>query len=691
MSEAIRDEVAEGIHRCAVVAGDLVALRDATHELRLSSDPRAQLAAALFDLDRARRGDAEARRTMAQVADALLLFWRDGTGETLAAGHPELVRLWDATRALLATFDAQRLAQALRSCWDARGDVDALTAAVAAIPSSTRRMDFARCLYHLELARLAVAASRAEFSARAGLLAEAYQDPAVAKELIGDDEGLAELWRDLVPYLDEFFEHQERKAFLARSTQVTAPSLPQVQARDRDKTDPGRPVPLGSEERAVPSFRTLLRKHNEAPAPTPPGPPSFSSQGSGLSSVPPPRTTAPFESQDSGLSTAPTPPPFAAPEAAEEAPAADESASPVAPPSPPRGRAPFGERPARDSAESPFAPHTEDLSPAPSPPPVPRGDEAPRARSPFGERPAAPAPPRASPFARHAGDLSPAPTPPPVPSTGDASAFARSAGAPGDTLQDTPPLSAHVNDLLAAFEAPPELVDELFTPPPALPPSAQPPLGEVPPPRTPTGELEVVEEEALIEAEPEQPPLPPRPPALTPSEGLPALDIELAELEPEFEPDAPTLDFWAHTFDVLQMAGGAEGRTSQRLFATETRADRKRLVDYLDTLPSHLAVPEARAFACLTRLLLAVQTKEKGLFGQANPVRQDAVTAALGLLTSPPDAAGRAAVWFELDGPDTREQLAKGLEVLTQYLAWCARENVDPLSTAAPRRFALSG
>jgi hypothetical protein len=72
-------------------------------------------------------------------------------------------------------------------------------------------------------------------------------------------------------------------------------------------------------------------------------------------------------------------------------------------------------------------------------------------------------------------------------------------------------------------------------------------------------------------------------------------------------------------------------------------------------------------------------------------VRQEAVTAALGLLSASPDAAGRAAVWFELDGLETREQLAKGLDIVTRYLAWCSRARVDPLDPQAPRRFATGG
>ena len=61
------------------------------------------------------------------------------------------------------------------------------------------------------------------------------------------------------------------------------------------------------------------------------------------------------------------------------------------------------------------------------------------------------------------------------------------------------------------------------------------------------------------------------------------------------------------------------------MLATESRTDRKRLTTWLDGMGNHLAVPEARAFAALVRLVLAGETKEKSLFGQANPRRKEAL------------------------------------------------------------------
>lgn len=520
MGEAFQDEVATAIERCATVVGDLDALKDALHELRLSSDDRAQFATALFDLDRARRGAADARLTMLLVADALLAFWREGTGEALATQHPVLQRLWHEASELLKTFEDKRLERLLQACWDARADATALLEAVAELqPDGVRRVEFARCLYHLELARLSVAESRAEFSARVGLLTEAYQDEAVARELIGDDAGLERLWIELLPYLDEFFELQEHRA-------------------------------------------------------RPPEPPP-----------PPPRPSEP--------------------------------------------------RSPRPSAPRPSAP-------------------VPRFQSLLHEAPPAPPPPRELPLAARRQI--------------DRSLL--------KTQRIVPPVVAGAE--------PPTLEPPTLEPPTFEPDTLEPDTLE-PDPVDPDDGIDAITDTTPFERLP-----PPPPPALTPAQGVPAIDDAdlLDDDEPLYEPDEATLDFWGHTFEVLQLAGGAEGRNEQRLFTTESRADRRRLTGYLDTLGPHLDVPEARAFACLVRLLLTVQTKEKGLFGQPNPLRHEAMRLALGLLSTDPAAAGRAAVWLELDGPQTREQLSKGLEVLMRYLAWCARAQQDPLDPDGPRRFA---
>jgi len=87
------------------------------------------------------------------------------------------------------------------------------------------------------------------------------------------------------------------------------------------------------------------------------------------------------------------------------------------------------------------------------------------------------------------------------------------------------------------------------------------------------------------------------------------------------------------------------------------------------------------------RLTLAAQTKEKSLFGAANPRRKEGLEAAFSLLHGNAVAAGRAAVWFELDGDETRTALHSGLELLMAFLAFCGRENLDPLEPATVQKY----
>lgn len=445
-------------------------LKEALHDLRATGDGIAHFATALFELELARQGDVESRTNLSHLADMLLLFWRDGSGDSLARVHPALDSLWQSVAPMLVQFELKRFELDLAVCWKLRDKQHELLAAVENLgPDGHKRVEFARCLYHLELARQGLESSRAQFARRAQLLADAYQDTAYANDLIGHDPGLLHLWSELKPYLDEFFETLEENALRAQE------STKRVKA------------PVAPPEEAV----------------------------------------------------APPPPPL---------------------PSAPRG-----------------------------PPPPP-------------------------------SNLTP----------------------PGSWIPDA--------DVLIE-EAEPEA------------------------PRTSSGEVEIVE---AIDA------TPPPPPAITPAHGLEAvLEVEAFELDPD--PDPAALRFWDYTFASLQVVPADGVRT--RMLATETRNDRKRLTTWLDGLGPHLPVPDARSFASLVRLMLAGETKEKSLFGQANPRRKEALHAALSLLGPDPEAAGRAAVWFELDGQQTKDALQRGLELLVPFLAFCAREALDPLSPATVERY----
>jgi hypothetical protein len=496
------DEVLDTISRCASAVGDPARLRLELQALRDSSDSRAQLACLLFELDLARHGDPQARSSLPALAEGLLGFWRSGSGEALAAVHPALEELWTQAASLVASFEVRRFEQALARCWEARHHAPSLERAIPELqPEGNRRVEFARCLYHLELARLAVDASRAEFARRAGLLAEAYQDPAVARELVGSDEGLAFLWQELVPYLDEFFETLEEAAEKGRRARADAEAAA-LEAVARAEPEPT--VSLAA-QRTIPSFRTLIgQKAGALPAP------------------------------------------------------------PITP----------VDHPGLGAEE-------------------------------------------------------PAPEPLPPPSR--------------DTLDEDGEV------ILEGVELDGE--EGAVTPPPAQPPP--PPRGQSHP---------------------------------TPHLGLSSRPTMPDRRPPEPRPDQATNAFWLHTFSSLELLPGDAGR-SARILASESRAERKRLSEFVDSLAPHLQVPEARAMACLLSLMLAGQTKEKNLFGQPNPRRADALRAALPYISTNVAAAAHVAVWFELDGPQTRAALGLGLALLVDFLGYCHRQGRDPLDHGSVEAF----
>lgn len=500
-------ELSLSIERCAAALGDLSRLKEEVNALKLSGDGLAHFASALFELELARQGDAESRAHLSHLAEVLLVFWRDGSGDELSRLHPAMQSLWLSVAPMMVQFELRHFDRALVTCWKHRDEPRLLARAIEELePSGNRRVEFARCLYHLELARQGIESSRAEFAKRAGLLAEAYQDPSFAKDLVAHDAGLTHLWGELRPYLDEFFESLEEQA-----------------ARRQE----------GTKKVRIPSFPSI-------PAVTAP--------------APPPR--------------ADTKPEFAAP--------------------------------------------------APQPPALGDGPDIPSFRSLLKN------------------------------------------GKPLSANNDVTPPGGWVPDADVMIE------EEVPLPAPPPPPVNLTPPGSWFPPKEP--EMEIIEAE--MEA-------PPPPPAMTPAKGVAAAIAYAEDIEVEFEPDENALAFWDYTFAALQQAP-VDGQ-KPRMLATESRTDRKRLTTWLEGMGNHLAVPEARAFAALVRLVLAGETKEKSLFGQANPRRKEALQAAFSLLGPTPEAAGKAAVWFELDGEETRDSLSRGLELLYPFLAFCSRHSLDPL------------
>jgi hypothetical protein len=567
------NDILDAISRCAAVMDDDESVKDELHLLRLSSDPLAHFATSLIDLERARRGVPEAREAVGELAESLLVFWRDGDGAELAATHPFLDALWTQAATLMSSFERQRFDQALAACWGARTDAGHLTLAIEdLLPEGGRRVEFARCLYHLELARLLVDTSRAEFARRAGLLAEAYRDAEVAAELIAGDPGLEHLWNDIVPYLDEFFEHLEE------------------QAQRRAKS--------GGFEVAPGEARTSRDVHTRTTDPDFQLEVALEQEGARSGPTPRPVALAPLPDARPTLPNLPAAP-------ADDAPGDDA-------PAPGGFRTLAGRR-----------------SPGPETPTqgVPQAEEA---------------PPEEAPVVAGVEEPEPVPEPEPEP-------VPEPEPEPVPEPEPEPVLDA---DALGVEEVGASALEG-------------------------SGEYDLIEEvlddgsapASRATGAPVPPPLPPT-------------------TSHEAKPSKATSEFWLHTFQSLELLPGELGR-SARILASETRADRKRLNEFIDTLAPHLVVPEARAFACLLGLMLAGQTKEKSLFGQPNPRRAEALAAALPYLQTTPDAAARAAVWFELDGPETQAALARGLSLLVGYLAFCNRTGKDPL--AGPTVEAFTG
>lgn len=496
--------VAVGISRCAESLLDVDRLRGETNALKAQHGELAKFAGALFELECAKQGDADARANMLDTADQLLTFWRDKSGDQLAAAHPTLSQLWTDASQLLISFERKRVERALKACFEARGDAALLQAAMLNLtPAGDRRVEFATCLYHLELARLFVDSSRAEFARRIALVHEAYNDSAVAAALVGGDEGLEHLWKDLIPYLDEFFEAQEQEE----------------EVRKKAETDPGARAVQPPTDPVAPA------------APVPPPPPPLSDPA--VPAVPAPALSPPsvFVSEAELLTSTAT---------------ADEV----------------------EIIEG------REVTPPAGSPPVPPVLDA------------------------------PAPPPPPKTITAD-------------------------------------------------------------------GEVEVLElEEAPAQA-------PPKPKARD-------LDVLI-----DYEPGEEAQAFWRHTEAALGLLPDANApRTGARVLSADGRGERKKLNAWLDGMNGRFTeVPEARAMQCLMRLYMAAQVKQKTLFGQPNPKRKEAFRAALGLLSTDAGAAGRAAVWFELDGPETLEHVQVGLELVQDFLQYCARQGRDPLDGTAADEF----
>lgn len=266
---AVDRRVDEQVARCLAAAQDPVALRQELGGLQGMKSQRAEFAYCLFSVDLAKLGEPEAKANFARYAGILLEAHRDpDLTAYLLGGNEELQRRWASFVPLLLEFDRVRQAQeakepdpavmqvppapevlaeaadaasrrteeldvaplrttlnittaegpadaaldaAIQACFAARGDREKLALAMEALtafPSSPRE-EFAHCLFDLELVRLGADDAKPQFAQRVKYLAEAYHDAARAKQLFGQSEHLEALWKDVRPYLEEFFEPAE--------------------------------------------------------------------------------------------------------------------------------------------------------------------------------------------------------------------------------------------------------------------------------------------------------------------------------------------------------------------------------------------------------------------------------------------------------------------------------------------------
>lgn len=658
------------ISRCAEARSDVDRLKAEVDELKALAHPRAAFAAALFELDRARKGDPDARASILDVADSLLAFWKDKSGSLLASSHPALEELWSDAVKLLSGFHQKRFQRQLDGLWEARADARLLAERVAELgQDDDPRAEFARCLYHLELARQSVDGSRVEFARRAALLHEAYLEKEVADELVGGDQGLAHLWGELIPYLDEFFETLEDRAAEARAAALAQET--------GDTTHPEGAEPAVT---APPPAATPGDGHLPLPVATP----YVSGEHSpGQATLPPgTRFPAPRDTAPPPHTTEPQTPVFSAPPAPPPMPPAFE---PGTAPQVPVVTAPI-ELPETPDAPAPRASWADDWA----------GVSSLRSSSPEPPRPAFDA-------AKTAPVMEAAP---PLPDD--------DAGKTPPMIEAAPPLPTEPQHITQPIEVPEgevlEVVEELSTtlppdrppPPPlsdTLPPNTLARMLLEPPPPPPNDTIppdlrqtfvgvtdsETLDPDLVAEA---PPPLPREsvPPQRLPSS--PALEV-VEDDEPE--PGPVTQAFWRGTEVALGLLPPADApRVNTRVFAADHRNERKKLTNYLEDVKTRFTeaeVPESRAFQCLLKLYLAAHLKEKTLFGQKNEKRAESFREALMLLGRDPMAAAHCAVWFELDGPRTLEKLNDALEVLADYLQFCARENLDPLAPTSPALF----
>lgn len=124
-------------------------------------------------------------------------------------------------------------------------------------------------------------------------------------------------------------------------------------------------------------------------------------------------------------------------------------------------------------------------------------------------------------------------------------------------------------------------------------------------------------------------------------------------------------------------------------FSTARGADVERLESFVRSLDAYAAVAPARGLASVGRLFLGAHLRRLTFFGRPNPRRQAMVREGLALL---PDleAATSAAAIFEFEGPRVLESFEKVIELMLDYLSFCAAERLDPHAAGSAERYAAT-
>lgn len=610
---------AQALSQCVNAQGDAVALRAGVDALARLPGQRAEFALCVFSLELARLGEEQARTEFASHTAVLLAAHRDpALGAWLMQGDPNLQARWERLRPLLTEFDRQQRAAegetaaaepsqgtafepaspvtassfensigaddaidlAAEACFAVRAEAESLQLAMQALEESPgRRSEFALCLFHLELVRLGLEESKRGFALRTQLLLEAYHDPEIARSLVGSSSGLALLWDDLVPYLEEFFE---------------PPEAEEPEARHEPEQEPEQEIEhvTGREQEAMPEEEPVAEVEL-------------------------------------------SPEPIAAEEAVEAVELAIEDVGTELPPELP---------PAEISREGTV-----------------RADQVLGEISGTLELPieetAVDEPPPEEVALDEVEEVSEAP----------AELSADDAIEVAEVSADEEALDS--SDLVEEVVAPPRRPPP---PPPRVPPP--PPKGPPAPPRVPP-QFNFDQPVRQTGSHKKPPRLsPPRPPTMD----------ELSTPSPE------TLAFWKHTDKVLELLPDENGDMSgKQAFAVKSREERKKL-DKLgkDAATKFPNSPPARAMHCMVEMYLASQLKEKTLFGKPNEARREALAESFKLLEPDPVSAARVAVLVEADGPVSLANFGKTVEAMHGYLAFCMRNNLDPLNHETASKYA---